>query len=854
MVDTPVSNSPNVLSPFFGRQREREQVIELLVQDDSRLVTIHGPGGIGKTRLAVAVAHDLTTRHHIDVVFVDLAAAFDARRMLTDLAAALEIQVDAETPLDQQVGRALADRLPLLVLDNIEQVSGASQVISGLLRATPGLTLLATSRRLFRIQGERRFALPPLLVALDIRDTSGDDLLAHPAIQLFADRARAIQPDFTVSASNVEAIRDICVRVDGLPLAIELAAARASIFSPSQLLQKLAHSFSLLSMGDVDAPARHQTMRHAIAFSTDLLTPAQHQCLADMTVFEGGFTMEAAETVAEAPAHAVPDLLAALVDHSLLQSRPDPTGEVRFHLLQVVRDFVRHSLLPEASLDQLKRRHALYYAEFAPALAEGLDGEEQHIWIERGKAEYANVVAALTWLMDHNEATPAMTITGNLWTFWLHTGRMAEGRGLLERSLAIDSPADPGVRSAAENGLGVLGAVLGDSDTAIAAFERAASLKREADDQPGLVSVLNNIGNLYLQLGRYDRATRYFTDALDLLPSRDDDRRRASILVNLAIVARETGDLQRGIQLCREAFAISRANGNELAAAMALHNLGEYLHEASVPDEAVACLLEAARVFEEMEHLSMHISALNTLGDVAASQDDLLTSDARFRHALDLARGVDSPRQVATSLIGLARNSSTRGDHRAALPLAREALVNLESAGDPIQAILAVELIARLARAFGAIDLAVTLTAWAEHARQESGFSLAPSDIRLDGLKSLLDPATFETASSGGASMSLSEILGLVQVFTPPATSGERPSTSPPTPADARPDATRHTLTARELDVLRLIAEGKTNAEIGDALFISPLTAKTHVANVLAKIDLGSRAAAATWAARQGII
>jgi predicted ATPase/transcriptional regulator with XRE-family HTH domain len=444
---------PSAASPLLGRAHTVEAAIELLLDPDVRLVTLVGPPGVGKTRLALAIAREIQGCFHEGVCFAPLAPVSSAERVLPAIAQALDL-LDSGRPL----AAALADRLRseevLLVLDNLEHLLAATPEIAALLAAAPSLKLLCTSRTALRIVGEHEFFVPPLPLPDLIRLPGVDSFAQNPALALFVARAQAIHPGFAVTAENLQPLAEICHRLDGLPLAIELAATRIKLFSPAAILTRLDRRLPFLTGGHRDAPARQRTLEAAIAWSYDLLDDAERRCLARLGVFRGGWTLEAAEAICGAEIDVV-DRLAALVDQSLIQSTHTEDGEVRFHILETIREFALLRLSEEADAAAVHERHARYYLDLAVTAERQLQGSGQVAWMKRLHAEGNNLRAAFAWsLAAAGDVALGLRAGAALWWFWWTDGQVGEGRqwldGLLARSrgLAADASLGPALLGA----------------------------------------------------------------------------------------------------------------------------------------------------------------------------------------------------------------------------------------------------------------------------------------------------------------------------------------------------------------------------------------------------------------------
>ena len=481
VVAPPSTSLPTALTSFIGRTKEVEQVEALLA--DARLVTLTGPAGTGKTRLGLHVTERMADTFDHGVDFVSLASVTDPGLVASTIAQALDFEPPGAMSPMERLKRGLQNQDRLLVLDNFEQVAAAASVIAELLRACPRLRVLATSRVPLHVSGEQEVPVPPL----DLPDAlEGDDLdavQAAPAVALFVERARAVDPDFALTSENAPAVAELCQRLDGLPLAIELAAARVKLLAPQALLTRLEGRLDLLTGGPRDHPERHQTLRHAIAWSYDLLDEAHRQLFRRLAVFVGGCTLEAIEAVGRD----VPlDRVAALVDHSLLRREPGPEGEPRFSMLETIRAYGIEQLEQHGDLDTARRAHALYVLDVAEQAAGELTGADQAAWLNRLESEHGNLRVALRWALDQGEDATALRLGAALWRFWLVRGHLIEGRQWLETILAATDPSvAPMVRAQVLNAMGTFAHNQGDNREARNFLQDGLRLWRALDDEQG---------------------------------------------------------------------------------------------------------------------------------------------------------------------------------------------------------------------------------------------------------------------------------------------------------------------------------------------------------------------------------
>jgi predicted ATPase/transcriptional regulator with XRE-family HTH domain len=524
----PASLAP--LTRLIGREREAAAVVGLLRRSETRLVTLTGPGGVGKTRLALQVAEELQDAFADGVTAVSLAPLTDPALVLSAVARALDVREDGARPIGATLEDALRGGQRLLLLDNFEHVLGAARDVAALLRACPGLKLLVTSRAPLRVSGEREYQVPPLPVPDSRRPISGEGLLRYEAVRLFAERARAAAPDFVLTDATAPDVVTVCARLDGLPLAIELAAARVKLLPPRALATRLERRLPLLTGGPRDAPARQQTLRAALAWSEGLLGPAEQVLFRRVAVFAGGCDLAAAQAVCGAGAAGdagagqwvVLDGLTALVDHSLVrQEHPEgsrPDGEPRFAMLETVREYARERLEQSGEVEAVQGRHAAHFlalAEMAPPQERG----QQRAWLDRLAAEHDNLRAALSWTIDREggrDVESGLRLAAALWLLWWLRGHMAEGRGWLRRALArAGTAADPILRARVLDGAGFLALTQADFVEGRVILEESLTLWRAAGDAAGIANACYALGIAALWLADYDTAQVLFEESLE---------------------------------------------------------------------------------------------------------------------------------------------------------------------------------------------------------------------------------------------------------------------------------------------------------------------------------------------------
>jgi predicted ATPase/class 3 adenylate cyclase len=590
-LDAHPNNLPTFPTPLIGRERELETLRTLVLRDNRRLVTLHGPGGAGKTRLSVQAAAEMSDDFPDGIFFVPLAAVQDPNIFLPVLAQTVGVRESGNQPLKESFKTALSQKTMLLVLDNLEPIADATApVIADLLLALSGLKLLVTSQALLHVQGEYVFEVPPLALPERKRKLSVKALLQYPAIQLFVERAQAIKPDFDMTDATAPAIAEICAGLDGLPLAIELAAARTKVLTPQAILERLGPKLAagrpsgglkLLTGGARDLPARQQTLRNTLAWSHDLLAEPEQALFRRLAGFVGGWTLEAAEAVC--PAAGALDLdvldgLESLADKSLIRHEEGSSeGEMRFLMLQVVREYALELLAQQGESEALRRAHADYYLTVAQEAERALAGPEQGLWLGRLEDEHENLRAALEWARDTQDAALALQLAGTLGRFWVTRGYHGEGRDWLRESLALDGGDDQALTAARAKALHRLATIyldVGDYTSAAAQFEEALSLYRTLGDQRGMAIALNGLGGVARYQGNYARAQALFEESLALLRAMGDREAIPGRLMNLGQVVARQGDYARAEELFEESLGLSREQGNSVSVALTLENLG----------------------------------------------------------------------------------------------------------------------------------------------------------------------------------------------------------------------------------------------------------------------------------------
>jgi non-specific serine/threonine protein kinase len=769
---------PIPLTSFIGREREVAAVVDLLRNDGVRLLTLTGPGGVGKTRLALQAAQIVGPDYADGAVFVDLAPLRDPAQVLPAISRAIGVPEAGDRPISERLPVALEGQSLLILLDSFEQVGAAAPATIDLLAGCPGLAILATGRGALRVSGEQEFPVPPMMLPDPERLPPLVELAASEAISLFVERAGAVRPGFELTPENAASVAAICRALDGLPLAIELAAARAKVLSPQALLARLEHRLALLTGGARDAPQRQRTLRDAIAWSHDLLTADEKTLFRWLAAFVGGCTLAAAEAVAaDSGAGDVLDGVTSLVDKGLLHLVDQPDLESRFAMLETIRAYASEQLADNKEEETARDAHLDYFLGLAERAESELTGPEQVTWLNRLEAEHYNLRSALNWSLDSGRLEQGLRLAGALLRYWEHHSHYAEEGRWLEKALARSGSEPVDVRAKAVHAAGVIAFWQGDRARAVATLKEAHVLSLEAHDDCGAAFALNRLGTLSLHAGDFASADEYFAEA---------------------------GVLIRG-----------------------------------VGDEDGIAALEGQ------------------VGYAAMLRGDYEEAEAHLGEALARYRRLSSKLGTGRVLIHLGRSYTERGEAARALPLLHEALESDRETGNRWYLAEALEALAAAAARLEEAERAAWLWGAAGTLRDVLGAPLPPPDrVRVEAeaaaARNKLGEAGFVAAMEMGHSMTLEEAAA--EAAAVGSSPEHRDTIVREVPdLDVPSEIMEAGLTSRELEVLRLVVEGRSNAEIADELYISPRTASTHVGRILQKLGVPSRAAATGYALRHGL-
>ena len=771
--EPPLHNLPVALSTFIGREWDIIEVKRLLGEVKNRLLTLTGPGGCGKTRLALAVAHEVVEDFEDGVWWVGLASLSDPDLVPQAVASSLGVRETPGRSLSEALVEALKSRGLLLILDNCEHlIDACAQLVDTLLHSCQDLKVLATSREALRVAGERSWSVPSLSVPDHERQPPIEELRRYEAVELFVERAAEVTSTFKLTEENSSAVARLCRRLDGIPLAIELAAARTNVLSVEQIANRLEDSFGLLSAGGRTAMPRHRTLHATMDWSHELLPEEERVLFRRLSVFAGGFTLEAVEEVCagkDLQRGEVLELLSDLVNKSLVIMREE-SGEARYRLLESIRQYSWEKLSESSEADQVQERHAEYYLALAEEAAPELKGERQVAWLARLEIEHDNLQVAMRWLLGRGGSGKAARLGWALWLFWWIRAHFAEGRRSMEQALSAEGSAAM-TASARAKVLYVAAAMAngqGDHRSAQPLAEESLRLFRERADKIGTAYALGNAAFAANGQGQHQRAITLIEEAVDLFLEEEEKWGAAMLHGFLAVAWRNQGDHGHAKRLAERGLALSREAGERQTISVALYTL--------------ATLVQAEQDRERARDL--------------------------FEEALKLSAELGNEADVAQCLEGLASIAAADGRMVRAARLwgAEEAL---------------------LEKIEGALYTYVP-----DRSLHQS--EIAAARVQLEG-------EAFEAALAEGRQMTLEEATEYAIL------SKEEPLTAPPKDDEAG-------LSERELEVLRLVAEGLTDSQVADRLYLSRRTVGHHLSSVYRKLGVPSRAAAAKAALERGLI
>ena len=663
-LDVRLNNLPLQPTPLLGREREVAEIADLLRRDDLRLLTLTGTGGTGKTRLALQAAAELIDEYEDGVFFVALTPISAPGLVASAVAGALSVGESAGRSLEEDLKDYLSNKELLLVLDNFEQVVDAAPMVGELLSTCRGLEVQVTSRTPLRVYGEHEYPVRPLELPDPEHLPPIETLGQYEAIRLFTERARAANATFSLTNENASAVAEICARLDGLPLAIELAAARTRLLSPQAICSRLSDPLKLLTGGARDLPERQRTLRGAIAWSYALLDEGEQILFAKLAVFSGGCALDAAEAICDPDGDSSVDILdglSSLLDKSLLRQEVGEGGEPRFVMLETIREFARERLQLSGNAARTRKLHAAYFLALAEQGESKLRGPEEAMWLERLDVEHDNMRAVLAWTLEAGETELGLRLAGALWRFWYARGHYHEGRRWLEETLARDGGASA-ARVKALEAVGWLADDQGDIDRAVAAAEEGLQISARTNIPSRVTaSFLRMLGSAAYVRGDHGQATQHYQESLALSREARDERSVASSLLRLGNVSSDQGDHESAKEFYEEGLALSRKLDDQALLASALISVGaEFLLQG---DHERGAMLneEAAELYRASGNTGGLQYTLDNLGWAALMRGDLQQAESLHQESLELSRQLGDTLVAAEALDGLACSASARG-------------------------------------------------------------------------------------------------------------------------------------------------------------------------------------------------
>ncbi len=806
-LSTHPNNLPQQLTSFIGREKEIADIEKLL--GTTRLLTLAGAGGCGKTRLAMQVAADLLEAYPDGVWLVELAALSDPGLVPQTVASALGLKEERGKSLLQTLTEYLASRRLLLVLDNAEHLLVAcAQLADSLLRQCAHVVLLVSSREGLGIAGELTYRVPSLPMPDPIRDDSPERVAQYDSVRLFIERARLQVPQFALTTQNAPALASVCYRLDGIPLALELAAGRVRSMSVEEVNRRLDQTFRLLTGGSRTALPRQQTLRALIDWSYDLLNADEQMLLWRVAVFAGGWTLDAVEQLCSGEGideSSVLDLLTSLADKSLLHAE-ERDGTTRYRLLETVRQYARDRLLESGEAQRWRDRHLAYFLALAEKAEPQLMRADQRAWLDRLETEHDNLRSALTWSSaEGGDAVSGLRIAGALWWFWFVRGYFGEGRRWLSALLA----AAPEGRAAAERAKALAGAAglarqQGDYATARWLYEQSLALRRELGDERGVAAVRAELGLIGFHLGEYAAARVLLNDSIAALRELGDRQGLAMALNSLGMITMDEGDYAAARLLYKESVAIRRELGDRHGIAMTVNNLGviashqgDYVAGSALFEEGLAIRRElgdrrgvaltllnlgiqnyqlgnkaaAAALFEEGLAVFRKIGdrrgialSLLELGSSASERGDYAGARARYEESLAIQRESGDRQGVAISLSALGALACEEGDPESGRRLYEESLAIVREIGDRRAIAESMEGLARVALLSAAPGPAARIWGGADRLRKQIGAPTPPSerpryDRQVAAARTAIGDGAFERAWAEGCAMTLEQAM-----------------------------------------------------------------------------------------------
>jgi predicted ATPase/DNA-binding CsgD family transcriptional regulator/DNA-binding XRE family transcriptional regulator len=859
---------PVPTSQLIGRDETSRVLTELLLRGEVRLLTLVGPPGVGKTRLAIHVAATVASAFRAGACFVELASIHNSAQVIPTIAAALGLREAGTQSLSETLTASLHDSQVLLVLDNFEQVTAAAPAVARLLAEAPNLKVLVTSRTVLHVGGEQTFRVMPLSLPEMGEEVSLESLTESPAVTLFVQRARATNPDLTLDLAQMRTIAEICIRLDGLPLAIELAAARLNTLSPLALLRHLDQRLDLLRWSMVDGDSRHQTMRGAILWSHDLLNPHEQALFRRLGIFAGGCTLDAAQAVCGEQS-AIPcddgsgyqisqsysvnflDTIGILVDQNLVQQTVASNGEMRFTMLESLRTFALEQLEKIGETTQVRHRHAEYYLRWTEQVLPWLEYPNQQA-IDRLSAEYQNCLAALTWsLTDQADDVSSLQLALSLYPYWHVRGYLSEGRQWLLAAIAHQKDHSSVLLARAQACVAELARLQDDYVQAEIWAKSSYSTGQSLEDMASMALALVPLGWIEYTQNQHEVARQQFETSLGLFRELGKPVQIARVLHDIAYLAVVQGNYSEALTYYEEELALSRDSAHQQGVFWALHGMGWIAECQADWRRAKTLYNKCLTLAQDLHHADGVAQALGGLAVVARAEGKYGQAAVYFKESEQTWRRLGRKVAVIITLQGQGAIALGQGDFAGAalnfaesltlnqdLALARARSIEPSLVGLAALACVMQEYIPAV-RLLGSVS-ALLITSHQVMDLMEKQFY----EQSLTEARARLAATTFDSAWEAGQILPLKEAIteGLSIAALARSKVSDNSSTSYPAG-----------LTPREVEVLRLVAQGLTNAQIAVKLVISQGTVNAHLTSLYRKLNTSSRAVATRFALEHGL-
>ncbi len=849
-------NLPSPLTSLIGRGQEVAAACAFLRQPEVRLLTLSGVGGVGKTILGLQVATELVNDFADGVCFISLAPICNPDLVIPTIAQTLGLKETEDQPVIELLVASLLEKDLLLFLDNFEQVIGAAPVLIELLRRCPSLKILVTSREVLQVRAEVEFPVLPLAFPNLSDPLEPASALQYAAVALFLQRAQSFAPDFQITTDNVRSIAEICAHLDGLPLALELAAAHIKLLSPQTLLIRLEHRFQILTQGSRDSHTRQQTLRNTLQWSYDLLNAWEQRLFRRLSVFVGGFTLHAVESICAildggSTTVSVLDSVSSLVNKSMLHSWQQEREEPRLAMLETMREYVIECLTTSGELEITRQSHALYFVMLAEEAEQNLRGTKQALWLECLEREHDNLRAALRFSLEQGEVGQnmelALRLGGALAQFWILHGHFSEGLTFMKLALARSEGVMTSVHVKALEATMYLAMNQGDFEAAKMLGEEGLVLSRKLGHKSRISSILSSLGFVFMVLGDLDMAYSLSGEAVLLARELDDKSLIANRLHEMAFVSLERGEYGTACDMYEECLAIFRELGDKVGIAASLHQLALVLFLSLNDQKRVHLLMdESLSHWKELGSQNGMAVWSYLAGQVALFEGDVSRARMLLEECVALYKEVGDRWHTARSLSALAKVEAVEGNYALADTLYEENLELCRKMGyKNIAPVL--EGLAYVVMIQGQPALAVRLWGAAEKLRETVGAPLPPVEsVSYEQSVALarkhLGDKDFTAAWVHGRTMTPEQALAVIEKMCLPQLLEVQSSKIP----------TQHPLpeglTAREMDVLRLLAQGLTSVLMAEHLVISLATINTHVRSIYRKLGVSSRSAATRYA------